>query len=56
MTERKKKLLEAEQLAADLFQAIQTHGLIIAGKSESELNHEIFALAEKLFGIKTSRI
>lgn len=45
-------LIEAENNAIQLFDAIQNHGLIQIGKSEKELNEEIFALAKKLFGIE----
>ncbi|MFT7031507.1 MAG: Xaa-Pro aminopeptidase [Marinoscillum sp.] len=45
-------LIEAEAKAAELFTEIETRGLITAGKSENELNTEIFELAEELYGIK----
>lgn len=47
-----KALIEAENNAIQLFDAIQERGLIQAGKSEKELNDEIFALAKELFGIE----
>ena len=48
----KTKLIEAEVKALQLFQEIEARGLIIAGKSEHELNTEVFNLAFELFGIK----
>jgi Xaa-Pro aminopeptidase len=47
----KSKLIEAEQKAAELFTAAADRNLIVAGKSEKDLNSEIFALANELFGI-----
>jgi Xaa-Pro dipeptidase len=46
------QLLDAEQKANDLFNEIETRQLIQAGKTEKELNIEIFNLAFDLFGIK----
>lgn len=46
------KLLEAENIAAQLFLAIEERHLIKPGKSEKELNEEVFELADELFGIK----
>lgn len=48
----KTKLMEAEKIAEQLFQAIEDRQLIQHGISESELNEEIFKLADELFGIK----
>ena len=48
----KSKLIEAENIAQQLFNAIEERQLIRPGKSESQLNEEIFKLADKLFGIK----
>ncbi|CAN5634307.1 M24 family metallopeptidase [soil metagenome] len=45
-------LIDAEEKALVLFQEIENRGLIISGKSENELNREIFALANELFGIE----
>lgn len=45
-------LLEAEQKATYLFQEIEARGMICAGKTEKELNVEIYKLAFDLFGIK----
>lgn len=46
------KLIEAEKKAGELFSEIELRGLIVGGKSERDLNEEIFDLADKLFGIK----
>ncbi|MBC8256045.1 MAG: aminopeptidase P family protein [Candidatus Marinimicrobia bacterium] len=45
-------LIEAERKATELFTEIENKGLIKSGKSEKELNIEIFNLAFELFGIK----
>jgi Xaa-Pro aminopeptidase len=52
MTSIVKKLMEAEAKALQLFQTIETRKLIAAGKSEKQLNNEIYALAHELFGIE----
>ena len=46
------KLLEAEKIAIQLFKTAEAQNLIIAGKSEEELNNEIFNLASEMFGIE----
>ena len=46
------RLIEAQNKAADLFLEIENRNLIVAGKSEKELNSEIFELAFELYGIK----
>ncbi|HTF05752.1 MAG TPA: M24 family metallopeptidase [Bacteroidia bacterium] len=46
------KLLEAEKIAMQLFKTVEMRNLIVAGKSENELNEDIFKLADELFGIK----
>ena len=46
------QLIEAERKALDLFNQIEKKGLIVANKSETDLNKEIFELAFELFGIK----
>ena len=48
----KNKLIEAEKKAAFLFNEIEKKNLIIPGKSEKDLNTDIFNLAYYLFGIK----
>lgn len=47
----RESLIIAEEKASYLFDAIVERGLICAGKTEKELNNEIFALAKKEFGI-----
>jgi Xaa-Pro aminopeptidase len=46
------KLMEAEQKAAELFKVAEDRKLVKAGKSERQMNEEIFALAKELFGIE----
>ena len=48
----KQQLIEAEEKAAFLFKEIEVRGLITVGKSERQLNKEVFDLAFELFGIK----
>lgn len=48
----KQKLREAESIAEQLFAAAENRGLIVPGKTEQQLNTEMFHLAEELFGIK----
>ncbi len=45
-------LLQAEANALQLFEEIEKRNLIIAGKSEEQLNEDIYALAFAMFGIK----
>jgi Xaa-Pro aminopeptidase len=45
-------LIKAEENAVHLFQQIEARQLIRAGKSEKELNKEVYDLAFELFGIK----
>lgn len=47
----KAKLLNAEKIAIELFDAIEKNNLIIAGKSEAQLASEVSDLALKKFGI-----
>ncbi|MBL30412.1 MAG: aminopeptidase [Flavobacteriaceae bacterium] len=51
MKQVKLNLIEAEKKAAILFENISAKGLIVPGKSENELNSDIFNLAFDLFGI-----
>jgi Xaa-Pro aminopeptidase len=51
--ERAAELREAQSKAAQLFHAIDEQGLIRAGITESRLNADIYALAEKMYGIST---
>jgi Xaa-Pro dipeptidase len=46
------QLLDAEAKAAQLFQAIEDRGLIAAGKTEEQVNTEIYQLAKELFGVE----
>jgi Xaa-Pro dipeptidase len=46
-------LREAQDKAELLFRQVEERGLIRAGITEKELNEEIFALAEEMYGIKT---
>jgi len=52
MSTSKIKLIEAEKLAIELFKAVYERNLITAGKSEQQLNTEVFKLASELFGIQ----
>jgi len=46
-------LLAAEKKADSLFDAIEAGGLIAVGRSEREIERDIFALAEQEFGVQT---
>ncbi|MBA2582901.1 MAG: aminopeptidase P family protein [Bacteroidetes bacterium] len=48
----KQLLIEAEEKATYLFDKIQELGIIIEGKTEYQLNKEVFNLAFELFNIK----
>jgi Xaa-Pro dipeptidase len=48
----KTRLIEAEGKAAELFRTAEERGLIVAGKTEREVNEELFELARELFGIE----
>ena len=52
MNEAKLQLINAEKKAAMLFSEIEERGLIFPGKSENDLNNDIFNLAYDLYGIK----
>jgi hypothetical protein len=52
MSHTKSKLIEAEDIAVKLFKAAEIRNLIVAGKSELQLNKEIFDLAFEMFGIE----
>ncbi|MDQ3048751.1 MAG: aminopeptidase P family protein [Bacteroidota bacterium] len=52
MNNTKQKLIEAEEKAILLFKTIENRGLIIEGKTEKQLNSEIFNIAFELFHIK----
>jgi Xaa-Pro dipeptidase len=44
-------LLEAQQKASVLFQEIESQGIIHSGIAEAEINENIYALAERMYGI-----
>ena len=46
-------LLQAQNNANELFQAVVTQGLIRPHVTESQINQDIYDLAEKMFGIST---
>jgi hypothetical protein len=48
----KEKLLNAQYISIQLFKAIEENHLIVAGKSEEQLNAEVCDLALKTFGIE----
>jgi Xaa-Pro dipeptidase len=52
MNSAKSNLVEAENIARELFQKMEERQLIKPGKSENQLNEDVFKLAEELFGIK----
>lgn len=52
MTNPLESLIQAERNAAFLFQQMEARDLIQPGKSEKELNKEVYQLAFELFGIK----
>lgn len=52
MSTTKAKLTWAENIAIQLFKAVEDRQLIKAGKTEKQLNAEVFNLAFELFGIE----
>src|SRR5882762_3387514 len=48
--EARKKMILAQQKTKELFDIVEKRGLIVAGKSESELRAEIVKLAKDIFG------
>ncbi|MEO8086700.1 MAG: M24 family metallopeptidase [Bacteroidota bacterium] len=48
----KAKLMEAEANALHLFNEIEKRNIIVAGKSETQINTEVYNLAFELFGIE----
>src|SRR6202161_240937 len=46
-------LLRAQQKAHELFRAVESEGVIRAHVLESQINQDIYALAERMFGIST---
>jgi Xaa-Pro aminopeptidase len=53
MDTRLAALLAAERKADALFDTIETRGLIAVGRSERDIERDIFALAEREFGVQT---
>ena len=52
MNQTTQNLTKAEQKAAVLFEEMEKRGLMKAGKTEKELNNEVYQLAFELYGIK----
>jgi Xaa-Pro dipeptidase len=52
-TTRAAELLEAQNKAEHLFHEVETRGLIRPGITENQLNADIYALAEEMYGIST---
>lgn len=52
MSTTRSKLVDAEQKATVLFDKIAELGNIQPGKSEKELNEDIYALANEMFGVE----
>ena len=46
------KIAYAQKVSADLFKAVEQNNLIVAGKSEEQLNQEIVQLAHEKFGVE----
>ena len=46
------QLIDAENKAERLFQEIENRNIIKSGKTEKQINNEIYSLAFDLFGIK----
>src|SRR5271163_4654215 len=51
--DRATALLQAQQKADQLFRAVESEGIIRAGVLESQINQDIYDLAERKFGIST---
>lgn len=49
--ERRAALMAAEERAMTLFDRVEERGFIAAGRKESEVQEDIYALAEKEFGV-----
>ena len=52
MNSNLKNLIEAEKKAAKLFREIELRNLMVPGKSENQINTEIFDLAYEMYGIR----
>src|SRR5271170_3556149 len=53
ISDRATALLQAQTKANELFHAVETRGLIRANVLESQLNQDIYDLAQQMFGIST---
>lgn len=51
-TQNVQELLKAEEKAFHLFDVAEKRGLIVADKTEKQLNEELYALAFELYGIR----
>ncbi|MGB7750063.1 MAG: hypothetical protein WCF88_00810, partial [Candidatus Acidiferrales bacterium] len=51
--DRATALLQAQQKADQLFRAVESEGIIRAHVLESQINEDIYDLAERMFGIST---
>jgi Xaa-Pro dipeptidase len=49
---REKMLVDAQTKAADLFAEVENRQLIRSGRSEKDINTDVYLLAEQLYGIK----
>jgi Xaa-Pro aminopeptidase len=52
MNATKTQIIEAEEIALQLFAEIKSRDLVIPGKTEKELSDDVFQLARDLFGIE----
>jgi Xaa-Pro aminopeptidase len=52
MNEAKQKLMLAQSKAIELFRIAEERGLIVAGKTESQLSNEIVQIAKEDFGVE----
>jgi Xaa-Pro dipeptidase len=51
-SQRRAALLAAEAKALALFQAIEANQLVAPGRTEREVEQDIYALAEERFGVE----
>lgn len=51
MNDTRNNLLHAQQKTIELFNTVEQRGLIVPGKTESELCSEIVAIAQNEFGV-----
>jgi Xaa-Pro dipeptidase len=49
---RREKLCEAENLALNLLARIEASHIVVAGRTEREVEEDIYALAEREFGVE----